>query len=192
MAYQQRRIHKKSKQLISDDDEPSILPMKKQKKQSPIATISANSTSEVILEADLETRSVTVTRSPSWICPTKSLSGELSIDTRSASNLKKTIEKLEAEKKTMAEQLKTMQEQILELSVNCRNDDDNDTSGSGVHQKGSGTWHSNDIKVNIPKYDGKLDPDEFVEWLRTVEYAFDYKETTVENKVKNCGHEVEE
>ncbi|GJR29277.1 transposon ty3-I gag-pol polyprotein [Tanacetum coccineum] len=42
-------------------------------------------------------------------------------------------------------------------------------SGSGVHQKGSGTWHSNDIKVDIPEYDGKLDPDEFVEWLRTVE-----------------------
>ncbi|GJS42727.1 RNA-directed DNA polymerase, partial [Tanacetum coccineum] len=106
------------------------------------------------------------------------------MDTRSASDLKKTIEKLEAEKKTMAEQLKTMQEQILELSVNRRDDDDNDTSGSGVHQKGSGTWHSNDIKVDIPEYDGKLDPDEFVEWLRTVECAFDYKETTEENKVK--------
>ncbi|GKB77297.1 hypothetical protein Tco_0944192, partial [Tanacetum coccineum] len=93
---------------------------------------------EVILKADLEARGVTVTRSPSWISA-KSLSGEFSMDTRSASDLKKTIEKLEAEKKTMAEQLKTMQEQILELSVNRRDDDDNDTSGSGVHQKGSGT-----------------------------------------------------
>ncbi|GKE36282.1 transposon ty3-I gag-pol polyprotein [Tanacetum coccineum] len=65
---------------------------------------------EVILKADLEARGVTVTRSPSWICPAKSLSGEFSMDTRSASDLKKTIEKLEAEKKTMAEQLKTMQE----------------------------------------------------------------------------------
>ncbi|GJW22250.1 peptidyl-prolyl cis-trans isomerase FKBP53, partial [Tanacetum coccineum] len=106
------------------------------------------------------------------------------MDTRSASDLKKTIEKLQAEKKTMDEQLKTMQEQILKLSVNRRDDDDNDTSGSGAHQNGSGTWHSNDIKVDIPEYDGKLDPDEFVEWLRTVECAFDYKETTEENKVK--------
>ncbi|KAD5507610.1 hypothetical protein E3N88_15313 [Mikania micrantha] len=27
--------------------------------------------------------------------------------------------------------------------------------------------HHNDIKVNIPKYDGIIDPDEFVEWIRT-------------------------
>ncbi|GJU27477.1 serpin-ZX [Tanacetum coccineum] len=47
MADQQCRILKKSKQPISDDDEPNILPMKKQKKQSPTATISANSTSVV-------------------------------------------------------------------------------------------------------------------------------------------------
>ncbi|PWA37816.1 serpin-ZX [Artemisia annua] len=46
MADQQRRIRTKSKP-ISDDDERSILPMKKQKKQSPTATISANSTSVV-------------------------------------------------------------------------------------------------------------------------------------------------
>ncbi|GJV94407.1 RNA-directed DNA polymerase [Tanacetum coccineum] len=91
------------------------------------------------------------------------------MDTRSASDLNKAIEKLEVEKKTMAEQLKTMQDQILELSVNRRDEDDNETGGSGVHEKGSGTWHSNDIKVDIPKYDGKLNPDEFVDWLRTVE-----------------------
>ncbi|GKC08998.1 hypothetical protein Tco_1000608 [Tanacetum coccineum] len=34
---------------------------------------------DVILEADLEARGVTVTRSPSWICPAKSLSGEFCI-----------------------------------------------------------------------------------------------------------------
>ncbi|GKF45772.1 putative unclassified retrotransposon protein, partial [Tanacetum coccineum] len=32
--------------------------------------------------------------------------------------------------------------------------------------------------------DGKLDPDELVEWIRTVERVFDYKETTDDNKVK--------
>ncbi|KAL9993547.1 putative transcription factor interactor and regulator CCHC(Zn) family [Helianthus debilis subsp. tardiflorus] len=41
-----------------------------------------------------------------------------------------------------------------------------------------------DIKVDIPEYDGKLDPDEFVEWLRTVERVFDYKHTVEEKKVK--------
>ncbi|GJV31221.1 serpin-ZX [Tanacetum coccineum] len=38
---------KKAKIKTTDDDEPSILPMKKQKKQSPTATTSANSTSVV-------------------------------------------------------------------------------------------------------------------------------------------------
>nr|GEZ15616.1 Gag-Pol polyprotein, putative [Tanacetum cinerariifolium] len=101
-----------------------------------------------------------------------------------SSDLKKAIGKLEAEKKTMLEQIKAMQEQILELSVNHRDEDDAETSGSGVNHRGPRTWHSNDIKVEIPEYDGKLDPDEFVEWLRTVECAFDYKATTEENKVK--------
>nr|XP_043611802.1 uncharacterized protein LOC122583465 [Erigeron canadensis] len=49
---------------------------------------------------------------------------------------------------------------------------------------GTRNWHPNDIKVDIPEYDGKLDLDEFVEWLRTVERVFDYKQVTDENKVK--------
>nr|GEW99599.1 RNA-directed DNA polymerase [Tanacetum cinerariifolium] len=97
---------------------------------------------------------------------------------------KKAIESLEAEKKVMAEKMKAMEDQIFELSVNHQGEDDNDTGGSGVRSNGSGQWHSNDIKVEIPEYDGKLDSDEFVEWLRTLECAFDYKDTTKENKVK--------
>nr|GEV34660.1 transposon Ty3-G Gag-Pol polyprotein [Tanacetum cinerariifolium] len=58
------------------------------------------------------------------------------------------------------------------------------TSGGSVNRGGAGNWHPNDIKVDIPEYDGKLDPDEFVEWLRTVERVFDYKQTTEDNKVK--------
>ncbi|PWA55821.1 hypothetical protein CTI12_AA424500 [Artemisia annua] len=42
-------------------------------------------------------------------------------------------------------------------------------SGDSVNKDGNGGRYSNDIKVDIPEYDGKLDPDEFVEWLRTVE-----------------------
>ncbi|GJY11527.1 transposon ty3-G gag-pol polyprotein, partial [Tanacetum coccineum] len=57
-------------------------------------------------------------------------------------------------------------------------------SGDSVNKEGNGSRHSNDIKVDIPEYDGKLDPDEFVEWLRTVELVFDYKQTTEDNKVK--------
>jgi len=31
------------------------------------------------------------------------------------------------------------------------------------------TFNSNDFKVEIPEFEGKLDPDEFLEWLQTVE-----------------------
>ncbi|GKB49060.1 hypothetical protein Tco_0899813 [Tanacetum coccineum] len=85
------------------------------------------------------------------------------MDTRSSAGLKKAIESLEAKKKAMAEKMKAMKDQIFELSVNRQGEDDNDIDGSGVRLKGPGQWHSNDIKVEIPEYDGKLDPDEFVE-----------------------------
>nr|GFC31010.1 hypothetical protein [Tanacetum cinerariifolium] len=55
--------------------------------------------------------------------------------------LKKILEIMEADKRDVAQQMK----------------------------EGNGSRHSNDIKVDIPEYDGKLDLDEFVEWLRTVE-----------------------
>lgn len=106
------------------------------------------------------------------------------MDTRSSAELKKALESLEAEKRAMAAKMKAMEDEILELSINRRDDDDNDTGGSGVRSRGPGQWHSNDIKVEIPEYDGKLDPDEFVEWMRTVECSFDYKETFDEHKVK--------
>nr|GEW55560.1 hypothetical protein [Tanacetum cinerariifolium] len=115
---------------------------------------------EVILEADLGSRGVSVTRA---------------MDTRSSADLKKAIESLEAEKKAMVEKMKAMENQIFELSVNRQGEDDNDTGGSRVRSKGPGQWYSNDIKVEIPEYDGKLDP---------VECAFDYKETSEEHKVK--------
>jgi len=30
--------------------------------------------------------------------------------------------------------------------------------------------------VNIPEYEGQLDPDLFLDWLHTVERVFEYKE----------------
>ena len=40
------------------------------------------------------------------------------------------------------------------------------------------------FKVDIPKFEGKLDPDIFLEWLCTVEKIFDYKEIPEKKKVK--------
>ena len=42
----------------------------------------------------------------------------------------------------------------------------------------------NEFRVEIPEYDGKLDPDEFLEWLNTVERTFEYKEIPKHKKVK--------
>ncbi|GJU63817.1 zinc finger, CCHC-type containing protein [Tanacetum coccineum] len=69
------------------------------------------------------------------------------------------------------------------MLISQNHGEDSASSGS-VNKRGAGSWHPNDIKVDIPEYDGKLDPDEFVEWLRTVERVFDYKQMTEDNKVK--------
>jgi len=35
------------------------------------------------------------------------------------------------------------------------------------------TFNSNDFRVEIPEFVGKLDPDEFLKWLQTVERIFE-------------------
>jgi len=42
----------------------------------------------------------------------------------------------------------------------------------------------NDFKVAIPEFEGRLDPDDFLEWIQTVERVFEYKEVPDEQKVK--------
>jgi len=37
---------------------------------------------------------------------------------------------------------------------------------------------------DIPEFEGQLDPDSFLDWLRTVERVFDYKDVPDEKKVK--------
>ena len=41
-----------------------------------------------------------------------------------------------------------------------------------------------DLKVDIPKFKGQLDPNLFLDWLRMVERVFDYKDILDEKKVK--------
>jgi len=40
--------------------------------------------------------------------------------------------------------------------------------------------NSNDFRVEVPEFEGKLDPKEFLQWLHTVESVFEYKD------VPNC------
>ena len=42
----------------------------------------------------------------------------------------------------------------------------------------------NDIKVDIPDFNGELQPVEFVDWLHVIERVFEYKEILEEHKVK--------
>ena len=42
----------------------------------------------------------------------------------------------------------------------------------------------NDIKVNIPEFEERLDPDEFLEWQQDMERMFEYREILEDNKVK--------
>ena len=41
-----------------------------------------------------------------------------------------------------------------------------------------------DFKVDIPEFEGQLDPDHFINWLQTVERVFEYKDIPDDKKVK--------
>ena len=39
------------------------------------------------------------------------------------------------------------------------------------------------VKIDLPEFEGRMEPDEFLEWLQTVERIFEYKEVPHERKV---------
>ena len=47
-----------------------------------------------------------------------------------------------------------------------------------------------DVKVDIPEFEGKMQPEEFIDWLNTVERVFDYKDVPEDRKVS--GYQIEE
>jgi len=49
-------------------------------------------------------------------------------------------------------------------------------------QRGQG--NSNDFRVEIPEYEGKLDLEDLLDWLHTVERVFEYKDVSDEKKIK--------
>jgi len=44
--------------------------------------------------------------------------------------------------------------------------------------------NNNDFRVEVPEFEGKLDPEEFLDWLHTVERVFKYKDIPDDKKVK--------
>ena len=51
-------------------------------------------------------------------------------------------------------------------------------------REGRSTPNSNDFRVDIPEFEGKLDPEEFLDWISTVERVFEYKDVPEDKKVK--------
>ena len=43
--------------------------------------------------------------------------------------------------------------------------------------------NSNDFRIELSEFEGKLDPDEFLDWLDTVERIFEYKDVPEDKKV---------
>lgn len=114
-------------------------------------------------------------------------------------NWQEYVAKMESEKEEQAKQMEYLQTQLQDLSLRLRRqregssssgrsdrsgEDSDETIVSPIRRRGHKSRPNNDIKVDIPEYDGRLDADEFVEWLRTVERVFDYKQTPDNKKVK--------
>ncbi|AES79241.1 hypothetical protein MTR_7g060240 [Medicago truncatula] len=80
------------------------------------------------------------------------------------------------------------QVQLQQKTVNAQqplfwkhDEEEYDGSGSDSSSSRSSRSHRclirmNDIKIDIQAFDGKLQPDEFVDWLSTIESVFEYKE----------------
>jgi hypothetical protein len=46
-------------------------------------------------------------------------------------------------------------------------------------------------KIEIPMYEGNLDVEELLDWIREMDKYFDYEEVDDEKKVKTCCHQIE-
>jgi len=44
--------------------------------------------------------------------------------------------------------------------------------------------NTNDFRVEIPRFEGNLDPEEFLNWMHIVEHVFEYKDVPEDKKVK--------
>jgi len=51
------------------------------------------------------------------------------------------------------------------------------------HQRKQGN-SLGDFRIDIPKFEGQLDPDHFRDWLQAIECVFEYKEVPEDKKVK--------
>nr|GFB17832.1 RNA-directed DNA polymerase [Tanacetum cinerariifolium] len=55
---------------------------------------------------------------------------------------------------------------------------------SRQHRRVRRSRHDFDFKFDIPKFDGKIQPDEFLDWLHTIQKVFDFKKVSEDRKMK--------
>ena len=91
------------------------------------------------------------------------------------------------EMEEMRQQIQQLQEtvnaqQALLEAQQRRFEDDisgNDSSLSRSSRSHRCQPRMNDIKIDIPDFEGELQPDEFVDWLHAIERVFEYKEIQI-------------
>ncbi|VFQ96419.1 unnamed protein product, partial [Cuscuta campestris] len=98
------------------------------------------------------------------------------------------------ELKTQVEYLAKQIAQLTKFKMNMMNtpeeseDEQEEDVQSGVPsptmRRNNQEKSPSDFKVEMPTFDGKDDPDDFIEWLETIERVFDYTEVPEDKKVK--------
>ncbi|VFQ85558.1 unnamed protein product [Cuscuta campestris] len=89
---------------------------------------------------------------------------------------------LHAQVDYLAKQIAQLTKQKLAMLQSS--DDEEEASSIATIRTKAQDKSGSDFKVDIPIFEGKSDPDEFLEWLETVERVFDFKEVSDEKKVK--------
>ncbi|VFQ85190.1 unnamed protein product [Cuscuta campestris] len=105
-------------------------------------------------------------------------------------------EELLASNAALKAQVEYLAKQVAQLTklkismVNTPEESDEDeevhpeTNSSNTAREENHERGATDFKVDIPTFEGKNDPDDFLEWLEIVECVFDFKDVPEEKKVK--------
>ncbi|VFQ98959.1 unnamed protein product [Cuscuta campestris] len=89
---------------------------------------------------------------------------------------------LQAQVEYLAKEVAKLTKQ--KMSMLRDSEDEEEASSSATMRARAHEKSHSDFKFDIPIFEGKNDLDEFLEWLKTVERVFDFKEVSDEKKVK--------
>jgi len=102
-------------------------------------------------------------------------------------NLQSQLGKLMEEKRRRLRNSRSPMEQGARFTSEGEESHPNESKSEGEEERGPFRprgGNNLDFKVDIPEFEGQIDPKIFLDWLRTVERVFDYKGVLDEKKVK--------